>query len=85
MTTKIHAYKRHRAVAPILKVRMWLVPMAVGEFFRDGALRCMGPFHDVRPADKALQYLDGNREGGRMDRAALGYDGDPLDASFGQD
>jgi len=40
--------------------------------------RYMGIFHEVRPADKALQCLDCHREGGRMDWQALGYKEDPL-------
>ena len=40
--------------------------------------RYMGLFHEVRPADKALQCLDCHREGGRMDWQALGYKEDPL-------
>jgi hypothetical protein len=40
--------------------------------------RYMGIFHEVRPADKALQCLDCHREGGRMDWQALGYKKDPL-------
>jgi hypothetical protein len=38
--------------------------------------------HEVVPAAQALRCLDCHREGGRMDWAALGYDGDPLAASF---
>ncbi len=40
--------------------------------------RYMGLFHEVRPADKALQCLDCHSEGGRMDWKALGYKKDPL-------
>ncbi len=40
--------------------------------------RYMGLFHEVRPADKALQCLDCHSEGGRMDWRALGYKKDPL-------
>jgi hypothetical protein len=40
--------------------------------------RYMGIFHEVQPADRALECLDCHREGGRMDWAALGYRGDPL-------
>ncbi len=40
--------------------------------------RYMGLFHEVRPADKALQCLDCHSKGGRMDWKALGYKKDPL-------
>ncbi len=40
--------------------------------------RYMGLFHEVRPADKALECLDCHSEGGRMDWKALGYKKDPL-------
>jgi len=40
--------------------------------------RYMGIFHEVQPADRALQCLDCHREGGRMDWRALGYKKDPL-------
>ena len=40
--------------------------------------RYMGLFHEVQPAENALQCLDCHREGGRMDWAALGYKKDPL-------
>ncbi|MCP4293708.1 MAG: hypothetical protein GY780_17915 [bacterium] len=40
--------------------------------------RYMGIFHEVRPADKALQCLDCHQEGGRMNWKALGYKEDPI-------
>ncbi len=33
---KLHAFKLHRAVLPVLKDEQWLVPIAVDEFFVDG-------------------------------------------------
>jgi len=100
---KIHAFKLHEGVLPVLKEKEWLIPIAVDEFFIDGDIqkavregaaaaydihdpdyewvktkRYMGIFHEVRPADKALQCLDCHREGGRMDWQALGYKKDPL-------
>ncbi len=100
---KIHAFKLHEGVLPLLAEKDWLIPLAVDEFFVDGDLekavaegaaaaygihhpeytwvesrRWMGLFHEVRPADKALQCLDCHREGGRMDWQALGYKKDPM-------
>lgn len=40
--------------------------------------RYMGIFHEVQPAQYALDCLDCHREGGRMDWQALGYKEDPL-------
>ncbi len=40
--------------------------------------RYMGIFHEVQPAEMALECLDCHREGGRMDWSALGYKRDPL-------
>jgi hypothetical protein len=40
--------------------------------------RDMGIFHEVQPAEMALDCLDCHREGGRMDWKALGYEADPL-------
>lgn len=40
--------------------------------------RWMGIYHEVSPARQALQCQDCHREGGRMDWAALGYEGDPF-------
>lgn len=45
-------------------------------------VRYMGIFHEVVPAEQALDCLDCHRRGGRIDWAQLGYDGDPLLASF---
>ena len=33
---KIHAFKLHRAVLPVLKKERWLIPLAVEEFFGNG-------------------------------------------------
>ena len=41
-------------------------------------LRYMGLFHEIPPAEDALQCLDCHSPDGRMDWQALGYDGDPL-------
>jgi hypothetical protein len=41
-------------------------------------VRYMGIFHEVPPAEDALQCLDCHSPDGRMDWQALGYDGDPL-------
>ncbi len=104
---KIHAFKLHEGVLPLLAGKQWLIPLAVDEFFIDGDLekavaegaaaaygihdpqytwvesrRWMGIFHEVRPADKALDCLDCHREGGRMDWRALGYKRDPLLAAI---
>ncbi|MBM4130757.1 hypothetical protein FJ250_06980, partial [bacterium] len=40
--------------------------------------RYMGIFHEVQPAERALECLDCHREGGRLDWRALGYKGDPM-------
>lgn len=104
---KLHAFKVHTAVLPVLKDEQWLVPLAVDEFFIDGdigkavaegaaaaygihdpayewkpAIRYMGIFHEVRPADQALRCLDCHSEGGRVDWKALGYKEDPLLKAF---
>jgi len=101
--SKLHAFKLHEGVVPLLKDKNWISPLAVDEFFIDGDIdkavregaaaaygdhhpdyewvrvkRYMGIYHEVRPADKALQCLDCHREGGRMDWQALGYKKDPL-------
>ena len=36
--SKIHAFKLHRGVMPVLKDRQWLLPIAVEEFFANGRL-----------------------------------------------
>jgi hypothetical protein len=33
---KIHAFKLHRAVLPVLDGKRWIIPLAVEEFFVDG-------------------------------------------------
>ncbi len=101
--SKIHAFKLHLGVLPVLKEKEWLIPIAVDEFFIDGDIekgvnegaaaaygihhpdyewvntkRYMGIYHEVRPADKALECLDCHREGGRMNWQALGYKKDPI-------
>ncbi len=101
--SKLHAFKLHEGVLPILKKEQWLIPLAVDEFFIDGDIkkavnegsasaygnhhpdyewvktkRYMGIYHEVRPADKALQCLDCHSEGGRLNWKELGYKEDPI-------
>lgn len=101
--SKIHAFKLHEGVLPVLKEEQWLIPLAVDEFFVDGDIvkavnegsasaygnhhpdyewvntkRYMGIYHEVRPAEKALQCLDCHSDGGRMNWKELGYKKDPI-------
>ena len=104
---RIHAFKLHEGVLPVLKKEQWLIPLAVDEFFIDGdidkavregcanaygnhhpdyewvqSIRYMGLFHEVRPADKALQCLDCHSDGGRLNWKELGYKKDPILNAF---
>jgi hypothetical protein len=47
-------------------------------------IRYMGLFHEVQPKGEALECLDCHRPEGRLDWAALGYDGDPLEKRLGR-
>jgi hypothetical protein len=50
---KIHAFKLHRAVLPMLEDRRWIIPLAVEEFFTDGNID-----RAVRGAAKEVYGID---------------------------